>query len=359
MGFKSKAAVAVSGALTAGAFATLAAAVPASAATYGTEQSEGGVVFSVGNNEAIVGANHTGRSTEFTQTQQGNRVIFRTSNNQCVTDSFGGLSLQHCNNSPWQRFDEVGFGPFAALQNDGSHQYVTEHGTNRQVTTENVRRDRRGRPDFTRAQEWKWTTFTIGGTGGGGGGFPGGSGFPGHPVTASSVTKVNDEAAPGNGSPVSWARLNFFRQATVTLQGPANSFHCNRPGPCYAYTATLSDNGSLGTIPFSLTPNQSGLFNGHHEASPSVNGTYHGTTNITFYATSAHPVGHPGVGTQHDNGHSDDPTSWVLPFFGPGTHVAGAAVANSDYEFATSHQHWSDHSSDNGQRPIDGNIDGH
>src|ERR1700754_4544295 len=74
MGFKSKAAVAVSGALTAGAFATLAAAVPASAATYGTEQSEGGVVFAVGANSAIVGAGNTGRNTEFTQTQQGNRV---------------------------------------------------------------------------------------------------------------------------------------------------------------------------------------------------------------------------------------------------------------------------------------------
>ena len=91
MGFKSKAAVAVSGALTAGAFATLAAAVPASAATYGTEQSEGGVVFSVGNNGAIVGANQTGRNTEFSRSSQRGGGVTFSSSGRCVTDGRGGL----------------------------------------------------------------------------------------------------------------------------------------------------------------------------------------------------------------------------------------------------------------------------
>ena len=55
MGLKSKAAMAVTGALTAGAFVTLAGAIPAGAATYGTEQSGAGHVFGVGAHSAIVG----------------------------------------------------------------------------------------------------------------------------------------------------------------------------------------------------------------------------------------------------------------------------------------------------------------
>jgi hypothetical protein len=359
MGFKSKAAVVVSGALTAGAFATLAAAMPAGAATFGTEQSEAGQVFAVAGS-TIVGAGHTGQNTEFSQSVRGNTVVFRTGNNRCVADTFGGLGLQNCNsNSRWQRFDEVGgFGPFTALQNEGSHQYVQDNGPGRQVTTVSVRSwGRNHRQNFSRDQLWRWTEFNNGGwPGGGGGPNPGG---PNRPVTASSLTRVTDEAAPGNGSPVSWARLDFTRLATVKLQGPASGFHCGGPAPCYAYTATLNDDGTLATIPGSLTPNQSFPYHGHTEANPSVNGSYHGTTDITFYATSNHPTGRPGIGNQNDGGHADNPTGWVLQFFSPGTHVAGATVADSDYEFATNHQHWSDRSSDHGQGPGDGNIDGH
>ena len=57
MALKNKAAVVVSGALTVGAFATLAGALPAGAATYGTEQSGAGNVFGVGPHSEIVGAN--------------------------------------------------------------------------------------------------------------------------------------------------------------------------------------------------------------------------------------------------------------------------------------------------------------
>jgi hypothetical protein len=352
MGFKSKAAVAVSGALTAGAFATLAGASPAGAATFGTEQSENGVVFSIASNSAIVGASHPGQNTEFARTQQGNRVTFRTGNNQCVTDGFGGLSLQHCNNSHAQTFDLVGFGQYVALQNEASHQYVTEHGTFRQITTENVRRDRRGQLDFSRAQQWKWTTFNVGGPGGG----PGGGG-PGHPVTASSATRVSNVAAPGNGNPPTWAHLGFDRRTTVKLQGPAASFHCGGPGSCYAYTATMADSGTLTTVPHSLTPNQSFPFHNRREAFPSVNGTYHGTADVTFYATSDHPTGH--FGNQDDHGNLDNPADSIRPFFGPSTQVRNVTVTSYDYEFATSHQNWRDRSFDHGNQPGDGNIDGH
>ena len=257
MGFKSKAAVAVSGALTAGAFATLAAAIPAGAATYGTEQSEGGVVFAVGNNSAIVGAGHTGPNAEFSHSVNGHTVTFSASNNRCVTDGSGGLSLQHCNNSRSQKFDEVGFGQYVALQNEGTHQYVTEHGPDRPVTTDNVRRDRRGHLNFSRSQEWRWTTFNVGG-------YPGGRHpHPGHPVTAKATSHIVHHPDGGHGNPAIWAEDTINRTVTIKLMGSADPSNCGGGVThCYYYTGTLSDNGTFAAVVRAGAPNQSGHWAG-------------------------------------------------------------------------------------------------
>jgi hypothetical protein len=369
MGFKSKAAVAVSGALTAGAFATLAGAIPAGAATYGTEQSEGGVVFAVGNNSAIVGAGHTGPNTEFARTQQGNRITFRASNNRCVTDGFGGLSLQHCNNSQSQKFGEVGFGQYVALQNEGSHQYVTEHGPGRPVTTDNVRRDRRGHLNFSRSQEWKWTTFNIGGRPGGGNG---GGGNPGHnrgPVTATASTKITNNADGGHSSRTPyWAIDNFTRTVTVKLGTSVSTSHCGTStGHCYSYTGTLRDRGTFTTIPRSDAPNQGG-YPGSVEARRPAHGTIDGNAPIIFYATSDQPNGHYVVRSHDDGGVKPEsgPFStggWVAQFFSGSTTVAGVNFPTYKWTYKTTdlrnNQTWIDSSTNgDGNQLGDGNITG-
>lgn len=362
MGFKSKAAVAVSGALTAGAFATLAAAIPAGAATYGTEQSEGGVVFAVGNNSAIVGAGHTGPNTEFSHSVNGHTVTFGASNNRCVTDGFGGLSLQHCNNSRSQKFDEVGFGQYVALQNEGSHQYVTEHGPNRPVTTDNVRRDRRGHPNFSRSQEWKWTTFNVGG-------YPGGRHpHPGHPVTAKATTHIINHPDGGHGNPAIWAEDTINRTVTIKLMGSADPSNCGGGVThCYYYTGTLSDNGTFAAVVGAGAPNQSGHWAGSTEVRPQARGTMIGGAPEAFYASSNHPdaalVDH-FLDNHNTSATGDETTSaWVEQFFPAGTHFGSVGLPTYKWTYTTTNlphtQQWVDSSGNNdGNNPQDGNIIG-
>ena len=370
MGFKSKAAVAVSGALTAGAFATLAGAIPAGAATFGTEQSEAGVVFAVGNNSAIVGANHTGLNTEFSQSVHGNTVVFSAGNNRCVTDGFGGLSLQHCNNSRSQKFDEVGFGQFVALQNEDSHQYVTEHGQGRQVTTESVRSyGRNRRLNFSRSQEWRWTTFNVGGGQGGGNGGGrgpgrGGNPNPSQPGTWTASTRVTDDGDTGYGTPSIWADLDFTRVASIKLVGPAAATNCGGASPCYKYTGVLNDeNGTLTTVQGAGSPNQSGTYMGDKETFVK-HGTFHGFADTTFYANSNRPNARSVVGSHNDGGlHPSTPSvysvsDWVEQFFPDGTNFgAGPQTGTYDYKYAAGNQSWEDSSTNgDGDQPQDGNI---
>jgi hypothetical protein len=371
MEFKSKAAVAVSGALTAGAFATLAAAIPAGAAVThsGTEQSEAGVVFAVGSNLSIVGAGHIGQNTEFSRSQRGHTVTFSAGNNRCVTDGSGGLSLQHCDNSRSQKFDEVGYGPYVALWNEGSHQYVTEHGTNRRVTTDNVRRDRRGHLDFSRAQEWKWTTFNVGRPGPGGGGNGGGNPNPGRSVTARATTRIVNHPDGGHGAtkPI-WAEDTINRTVTIKLMGPADLSNCGGGvAHCYYYTGTLSDNGTFAANVGNDAPNQSGHWAGSEEVNPQARGTMIGGAPEAFYASSNHPeaslVDH--YLDNHGTPASGDETTsaWVEQFFPASTHFGSVGLPSYKWTYTTTNlrrtQQWVDSTGNNdGNSPQDGNITG-
>jgi hypothetical protein len=363
MGFKSKAAVAVSGALTAGAFATLAGAIPAGAATYGTEQSLNGVVFAVGNNAALVGAGHPGQNTEFSHSEHRGTVTFSTGNNRCITDGRGGLSLQHCNNNDRsQKFDEVGNGQYVALWNEGSHQYVTEHGNNRPVTTENVRRDRRGHLNFSRSQEWKWTTFNIGGGNGGGGN-------GGRSVTATATTRITNHPDGGHGAtnPI-WAEDNYNRTVTIKLVGSAPLSACAAGAThCYRYTGTLSDNGTFAANVGNDAPNQSGGYLSSKEVNPQARGTMVGNAPEDFYASSNHPNAALVDHTLNNHGVAatgDETTSaWVEQFFPAGTQFGSVGLPTYKWTYTTTNlnhtQRWVDSSGNNdGNDPSDGNITG-
>jgi hypothetical protein len=369
MGFKNKAAVAVSGALTAGAFATLAGAIPAGAATYGTEQSGAGVVFAVGNNSAIVGVGHTGQNTEFSRSVHGNTVTFSASNNRCVTDGFGGLRLQRCNNGRAQKFDEVGFGQYVALRNEGSHQFVTEHGPGRQVTTDSVRSyGRNRRLHFSHSQEWKWTTFNTGGYPGRGGN-PGRGGHPGRPVTATATTRIINHPDGGHGTTNPyWAEDTFNRTVTIKLVGSAALSNCGTGAThCYYYTGTLSDKGTFAANVGSDAPNQSGHWAGSKEVRPQARGRMTGDAPEAFYASSNHPdaslVDH--FLDNHNTAATGDETTsaWVEQFFPAGTHFGSVGLPTYKWTYTTTNlphtQRWVDSSGNNdGNNPQDGNIIG-
>src|ERR1700761_490330 len=145
MGLKNKAAVAVTGALTAGAFVTLAGAIPAGAATYGTEQSGAGNVFGIGAHSAIVGSSTHGQNIAFTRSVQGRTVEFKSGRNGCVTGTSGGrLYVETCNGGAAQKFTEASWGPSTALENQATHNYVQDNGPGPPITTG------RGRPG------WRW-----------------------------------------------------------------------------------------------------------------------------------------------------------------------------------------------------------
>ena len=160
MGFTKRATVMMSGVLTAGVVATLTAALPAGAATYGTEQSGGGNVFGVGAHSAIIGVSKHAPNVSFTRSVRGHTVEFSYGHNQCVTDTPGGLSLQTCHGSAAQKFTEVGTGGTVALENQATHEFVQDNGLSHRVTTVRVRPDRFGHLRFGGGQEWKWITVS-------------------------------------------------------------------------------------------------------------------------------------------------------------------------------------------------------
>jgi hypothetical protein len=367
MGLKNKAAVAVTGALTAGAFVTLAGALPAGAATYGTEQSGAGSVFGVSAHSAIVGSSTHGQNIAFTRSVQGRTVEFKTGRNGCVTGISGGsLSVENCNGGAAQKFTEVGWGSSVALQNQASHDYVQDNGAGRPVTTVRVRPNRRGQVNFTKAQLWKWIEVNPGRGNGGGRGAGHKPPRPPRQVTASASTRITDDGDTGHGTPAIWADLSSTRDASIKLTGSANSSNCGNVSPCYAYTGTLSDvNGTLTTVPGAGAPNQSGSYQSSKEAARPAHGTYHGTATITFYASSNKPKGSYVVhshnyGGQHDSSGPYSVTDWVEQFFPAGTNFgAGPSVPSYDYVYTAGHQVWVDSSTNNdGNDPSDGNITG-
>lgn len=365
MGLKNKAAVAVTGALTAGAFVTLAGALPAGAATYGTEQSGAGSVFGVGAHSAIVGSSTHGHNIAFTRSVQGHTVEFKTGRNGCVTGTAGGgLYVENCNGGAAQKFTEVGHGPSVALQNQASHNYVQDNGPGRPITTVRVRPDRRDHLNFTKAQLWKWIDVNSG-RGSGGGHNP-----PPPPVkrgTWTATSRISDNPDGGNGNPSNWANDTFTRTATIKLVGKETTLtDCGATATqCYAYTGTLTDKGGFVTIPGNPGPNQSGTYAGKAEKAPAVRGTMNGGATITFYASSDHPDANLVAKSVDDHGvaatgdHTTD--DWVAQFFPAGTQVSSSDLTSWSWSYTTTglhpEQHWVDALNNNyGDDPSDGDI---
>jgi hypothetical protein len=362
MGLKNKAAVAVTGALTAGAFVTLAGAIPAGAATYGTEQSGAGNVFGVGSHSAIVGSSTHGPNIAFTRSVQGRTVEFKTGRNGCVTDA-RGLVVENCNGGAAQKFTEVGRGSSVALQNQASHEYVQDNGQGRAITTVRVRPGRHGQVDFTTAQLWKWIDVNPG-RGNGGGKNPPAPVKHGTWTATRQISNHPDSGAAGDY----WANDNITRTATIKLVGPATRSDCGAGAAhCYAYTGTLSDQGTFTTIPGHLAPNQSGAYTGSVEKTPAAHGTINGGGRVTFYASSDHPnaslvtsVNNHGVPATGEH----TTTDWVEQFFPARTSFgAGPDLAPYSWSYATTglhhEQHWTDSSTNgDGNQPADGNITG-
>jgi hypothetical protein len=358
----------VSGALTVGAFATLAGALPAGAATYGTEQSGAGNVFGVGTHSEIVGAGTNAQNIAFTRSVQGHTVEFKFGRNGCVTDDPGGLSRQNCDGHADQKFTEVGSGSSVALQNQASHNYVQDNGRNHRVTTVPVRPDRRGHLNFSRAQQWKWVDSNPGRGGSGGGSQGGGHNPPASTQhgTWKATTKLSDRPDGGNGG--DWADDYMTRVATIKLVGKETTLSDCATGAthCYAYTGTLSDKGTFITIPGTLAPNQSTP--GVTEKSPAAHGNISGNATLTFYASSDNPnaTGVPSNVNSHNTTPSGEgtTTNWVEQFFPNGTTFgAGPTLTSWSWSYVTTglhpEQHWTDALTNGyGDEAGDGNITG-
>jgi hypothetical protein len=372
MGLKNKAAVAVTGALTAGAFVTLAGALPAGAATYGTEQSGAGSVFGVGPHSAIVGSSPHGPDIAFTRSVQGRTVEFKSGRNGCVTGTSGGrLYVENCNGGAAQKFTEVSWGPSTALENQASHDYVQDNGPGRPVTTVRVRPGRHGQLSFTRAQLWKWIDVNPGRGNGGGGKGGGGKNPPPPPVkhgTWTATSRISNHPDSGGGGD-NWANDDITRTATIKLVAAETTLSDCGSGAthCYAYTGTLTDKGTFTTIKGNLAPNQSAPYTGSKELA-AVRGTMNGGGDVTFYASSDRPNANL-VARSVDNHDvtatgDDTTTNWVEQFFPAGTTFGSGPDLNPwSWSYATPglhpEQHWTDSSTNgDGQGASDGNITG-
>jgi hypothetical protein len=175
------------------------------------------------------------------------------------------------------------------------------------------------------------------------------------PVTATTRI-VNRDDSGNNGN---WAKDRFTRTVTVRGGYSVASSNCGvTTGSCYAYTATLGDEGSFRTISSAFTPNQ--VVPGLHLKSV-VNGSFKRSAQFaTFYAT-ANPNAH--LVPRFLSGDADSTSTWPELFFPAGTKFAGVTIApwSRSYHASTScgYQHWTD-ASFNGRGNLagDGNIVG-
>ena len=102
------------------------------------------------------------------------------------------------------------------------------------------------------------------------------------PLTA-LTWMINRDDSGGNGN---WAKDFFVRTLTITPEGTAALTDCGTEATsCYAFTASLKDEGTFSTIPGAYTPNQ-GTDPGGHIQRP-AGGQMNGYGDFaTFYATA-------------------------------------------------------------------------
>jgi len=179
-------------------------------------------------------------------------------------------------------------------------------------------------------------------------------------TTYKAVTKLTNRSdSGGNGN---WAYDCFTRTAKVVLRGEAPLSACGvATGHCYAFTASLSDEGSFTTISGAYTPNQGAPFTGD-TISGQPKGHFNGYGLFgTFFADqlpSAHLV------PRKVNGDANPSYLWPTLFFSSTATLVGTGNENDwGYTYWTTtehlHQHWVDASfNSGGQLPVAGNISG-
>lgn len=175
------------------------------------------------------------------------------------------------------------------------------------------------------------------------------------PVTATTRI-VNRDVSGNNGN---WAKDRGTR--TVTIRGGYSVAPSNcgvTTGSCYAYTATLEDEGSFRTISGAFTPNQ--VVPGLHLKSV-VNGSFKGSAQFaTFYATTK-PNAY--LVPRFLSGDANPTSTWPELLFHSGTTFAGLTIAPWSWSYhaftSCGYQHWT-YSSSNGDGNLagDGNIVG-
>lgn len=185
---------------------------------------------------------------------------------------------------------------------------------------------------------------------------------------------VADPDSGGNGN---WAYDNFLRSSRVFYQGSAPLADCVAGATvCYAFTATIQDQGVSVLIPGAFAPNQGAPFTGQlirHRGLATMRGYGDFTTFYADAMPSAHLVPHFISG-------SPDSSAFPGRFFPAGA-VSGLNEATWSYGYllpvrahvlvwsrwlhrwvrvtVTRYQHWTDaYNNDGGQVPAAGQITG-
>lgn len=187
---------------------------------------------------------------------------------------------------------------------------------------------------------------------------------PGPPPGAFAVTYVVTPFVQGGGGP--WASSQVWRNASVTFTGgtPVAPWHCGwwgygPPPACFAFTASVRDNGTFTTLRGARTPNQS-FFNVGRRIRGVVSGNVYGTVSFgTFYA-STFPNSFRVPRFYYDF-FGISALSWPTQFFPFGT-TFGVSPSYWSYTYSAwtrcGFQQWNTNSFTRGQSFFSGNITG-
>ena len=174
------------------------------------------------------------------------------------------------------------------------------------------------------------------------------------PVTARTWVSTPD--VPGNGGV--WAGESVLRTATVSGGYPVAPSYCGETwGPCFAYTATVHDQGAFRTYRHALTPNQDRPGRRIYSV---VSGNANGNANFgTFYATTRPDANLVPAFFRDGFGAA---ATWPELFFPHGT-TFGVSIGQWSATYsawtACGPQRWTDASwNGHGNLPWDGNITG-
>jgi hypothetical protein len=183
------------------------------------------------------------------------------------------------------------------------------------------------------------------------------------PATAgTSYTAVTQMTSrPDSGGNGNWATDNFTRTATVQVLGQAEPSACGESsGPCYAMSASLSDQGTFKTIHLAYAPNQGAPYTGE-KIGAVVHGTMHGYGTFPEFYVPVLP--RTSLVPSQVTGSADPSYTWPQLFFPAGTTLTGLNEANFGYFYHTVgihpklQQNWSDADfNGSGQQLVAGKI---